>query len=172
VRKATHTHRPREDGLPHPADTSRSNLAAALGLLSRHSKPLTQGRGRGERTLRLSTSSDTPRAYSAKMPSRSSTRSPMPGMTTLMLAVHSRMDACAVRSQDLSRGGEALLDGSQPAPCAMVQPLRSSLRSTQQHWRMQCSVVCSWHPRGERGTPVGWAGAGAAGAHGGEAALV
>jgi hypothetical protein len=27
--------RPREDGLAHPADTSRSNLAAALGLLSR-----------------------------------------------------------------------------------------------------------------------------------------
>jgi hypothetical protein len=33
-------HRPREDGLAHPADTSRSNLAAALGLLSRWlSKP-------------------------------------------------------------------------------------------------------------------------------------
>jgi hypothetical protein len=28
-------HRPREDGLTHPADTSRSNLAAALALLSR-----------------------------------------------------------------------------------------------------------------------------------------
>ena len=27
-------HRPREDGLAHPVDTSRSNLAAALGLLS------------------------------------------------------------------------------------------------------------------------------------------
>jgi hypothetical protein len=27
-------HRPREDGLAHPADTSRSNLASSLGLLS------------------------------------------------------------------------------------------------------------------------------------------
>jgi hypothetical protein len=33
-------HRPQEDGLAHPADTSRSNLAAALGLLSRPPKPL------------------------------------------------------------------------------------------------------------------------------------
>jgi hypothetical protein len=31
--------RPREDGLAHPADTSISNLAAALGLLPRVSKP-------------------------------------------------------------------------------------------------------------------------------------
>jgi hypothetical protein len=32
---ASPPHRPREYGLNHPADTSRSNLAAALGLLSR-----------------------------------------------------------------------------------------------------------------------------------------
>jgi hypothetical protein len=39
--RASPTHRPREDGLTHPADTSRSNLADALGLLSswRLSKP-------------------------------------------------------------------------------------------------------------------------------------
>jgi hypothetical protein len=35
-------HRPREDGLTHPAATPRTNLAAAFGLLSRHSKPLFQ----------------------------------------------------------------------------------------------------------------------------------
>ena len=33
-------HRPREDGFAHPADTSRTNLADALGLRSRRlSKP-------------------------------------------------------------------------------------------------------------------------------------
>jgi hypothetical protein len=41
-RRAFSPHRPREDGITHPADTSRANLAAALGLLSRWrlSKPL------------------------------------------------------------------------------------------------------------------------------------
>jgi hypothetical protein len=33
------TDRPREDGLTHPADTSRSNLAAALALLPRWRNP-------------------------------------------------------------------------------------------------------------------------------------
>jgi hypothetical protein len=33
-RGAAPTHRPREDGIAHPAHTSRSNLAASLGLLS------------------------------------------------------------------------------------------------------------------------------------------
>jgi hypothetical protein len=33
--RASPPHRPREDELGHPADTSRTNLAAALGLLSR-----------------------------------------------------------------------------------------------------------------------------------------
>jgi hypothetical protein len=33
--RASPPHRPREGGLAHPADTSRSNLADALGLLSR-----------------------------------------------------------------------------------------------------------------------------------------
>jgi hypothetical protein len=33
--RASPPHRPREDGLAHPADSSRTNLAAALGLLSR-----------------------------------------------------------------------------------------------------------------------------------------
>jgi hypothetical protein len=39
--RASPPHRPREDALAHPADTSRSNRAAALGLLSRRrlSKP-------------------------------------------------------------------------------------------------------------------------------------
>jgi hypothetical protein len=32
--RASPPHRPREEGLAHPADTSRPNLAAALGLLS------------------------------------------------------------------------------------------------------------------------------------------
>jgi hypothetical protein len=35
VSRASPPHRPREEGLAHPADTSRTNLAAALGLLSR-----------------------------------------------------------------------------------------------------------------------------------------
>ena len=33
--RASPAHMPREDGFAHPADTSRSNLAAALALLSR-----------------------------------------------------------------------------------------------------------------------------------------
>jgi hypothetical protein len=32
---ASPLHRPREDGLTYPADTSRTNLAAALGVLPR-----------------------------------------------------------------------------------------------------------------------------------------
>jgi hypothetical protein len=33
--RASPPHRPRDDGLAHPADSSRSNLASTLGLLSR-----------------------------------------------------------------------------------------------------------------------------------------
>jgi hypothetical protein len=41
-RRASSPHRPREDGLAHPADTSRPNLAAVLGLLSRGGLPTSQ----------------------------------------------------------------------------------------------------------------------------------
>jgi hypothetical protein len=35
VEECRHPHRPREDGLAHPADASRSSLADALALLSK-----------------------------------------------------------------------------------------------------------------------------------------